>query len=719
MANNTLSINKIVSIFRDLAVRSEMLNDFGYGPTYNIESRTEPMLFPYLWLDDIGSVIESTDAGYKSMYYTFDLYVMDKINKGDSNYNETISDTNTILNQIFAEMSQHKYYRDMGLNLNGNITMEPVTEATNDNVNGWKATITLKQPYRLTPCNVPIEPITGYTVSLTSNITEYRLIGATGPQGATGPAGATGATGPGANITADNGLTKTADNIQLGGPIIEHTLLNSTTSKFFTISSTDGTDTSLIANRYYGTQIQQNTPTSVSFLAVNQGGVGIQVSSTDDLNFDIYTNPQPIPNNGSDNYMVITDNISSKGFVYNQDYSANFTPESLITKRYLTNYVATASSNLLANNGLTKIGSYIQLGGTLSQNTVVSGSNYDLSFGQYDDQLKTFLVEASDSVTIYAENGYLDLWSSDQTYLGGPNRVALYSAGSTINLWSSGQTNIDGSTDNYIIINDINGSKGAVYNDDYSPNFTTNSLVNKKYVDDKVSTISGGGLTGSGVANRIAYYSSSDTLTSDADFTFDGSYATMSGTFSLHKIKSDGSDGLLVYTNNDQLIANFGAGGGINETFYGNLSMNSNKIINLTTASNALDAVNYVQLDNAVRSTFGCGVDGNSGTIATGLVGYTTMGYNGVITGWDLIGSPTGSIVFDIWKTSANTIPTVSDSIIVSGGPTISNNVYSSSNSLGGWTSVTFSTGDKFGFNIATASTFTNINLSLKTKKTY
>jgi hypothetical protein len=121
---------------------------------------------------------------------------MDKINKGDDNYDEIISDTKFILDSIISDMSQHKYYIDFNLSLYQDIVMEVVVEATDDNVNGWIANVSIKNPVRYTPCNVPIEPISGYTTTLNSSITEYRLIGATGPQGPTGPAGATGATGP-------------------------------------------------------------------------------------------------------------------------------------------------------------------------------------------------------------------------------------------------------------------------------------------------------------------------------------------------------------------------------------------------------------------------------------------------------------------------------------------------------------------------------------------
>jgi hypothetical protein len=194
MANNSFSVNQIVSIFRDLALRHDMINDFGYGPSYNIGA-SRPMRFPYLWIEQGQAQVLKSINGYKENIYAFQIYCMDKINKGDDNYDEIISDTKFILDSIISDMSQHKYYVDLNLSLFQDITMEVVVEATDDNVNGWIANVSLKNPVRYTPCNVPIEPISGYTTTLNASITEYRLIGATGPQGPTGPAGATGADG--------------------------------------------------------------------------------------------------------------------------------------------------------------------------------------------------------------------------------------------------------------------------------------------------------------------------------------------------------------------------------------------------------------------------------------------------------------------------------------------------------------------------------------------
>lgn len=201
MANNTLNLNQIVSIFEDLALRQQQVNDFIYGPTYNIGASRQ-MNFPYIAIENSQSISPRSANGYKEHLYTFTLYCLDKINFGEDNYEEIISNCHFILDSMIQEIAQHKFYIDFNLSIANDIVFTPVVEAFDDNVNGWSCDITIKHPIRLTPCNTPITPIAGYTTQLNTIFTEYRLIGATGPQGPTGPAGATGpqgeigATGP-------------------------------------------------------------------------------------------------------------------------------------------------------------------------------------------------------------------------------------------------------------------------------------------------------------------------------------------------------------------------------------------------------------------------------------------------------------------------------------------------------------------------------------------
>lgn len=204
MSANTSSINKILSIFRDMSIRHKMINDFFVGEPSDV-SASRPLKFPYLWVDYGKSIISgSIGSAAQTITYEFKIAVMDKIKKGDSNYEDTLSDTQYILSTIVSEMVQHVYYVDMNIKLDGDIVMEPAIEATDDNSNGWIATFKMKVPMRYTPCNSPIQPIAGWTSSLSNNTFEYRLVGPQGPQGfqgndGTGGDGATGAQGPQGN----------------------------------------------------------------------------------------------------------------------------------------------------------------------------------------------------------------------------------------------------------------------------------------------------------------------------------------------------------------------------------------------------------------------------------------------------------------------------------------------------------------------------------------
>lgn len=148
-------------------------------------------------------------------------------------------------------------------------------------------------------------------------------------------------------ITASNGLTKTGNNIKLGGTLVNNTeidgafnlLLGATTPLTgFIVYTSDavnngvleiGTTFSALAiyNTTQGSELGLDL-TSSYLLAYDQTGPYIRTS------LFLYTQPQVIANNGSNNSIILTDDISSKGAVYIADYSANFTPESLITKRY-------------------------------------------------------------------------------------------------------------------------------------------------------------------------------------------------------------------------------------------------------------------------------------------------------------------------------------------------------------------------------------------------
>jgi hypothetical protein len=196
MASNTLSINKIILMFQDIANRHKMINQFSYGPLSDVNTEGE-FKMPYLHIENTTTTLSKGNGiTYREVFYDFDVYIMDRINKGDNNYVETTSDTLYILHTIITEISQHPYYVDAGLKLDGDINTEAVFEVTDDNVNGHKTSLRFKQGFRYTPCTIPIDEISGWTFSLNGSISTSPVSGPQGPQGPTGPQGAT---GPGIN----------------------------------------------------------------------------------------------------------------------------------------------------------------------------------------------------------------------------------------------------------------------------------------------------------------------------------------------------------------------------------------------------------------------------------------------------------------------------------------------------------------------------------------
>jgi len=185
MASDTLAYSKLIAIFRDISARNKNLNDFGFGQTSEVGA-SRPMLFPFLWVEPSQTRSVRVEGGYLTDIISFNFYLMDKIKQGESNWEDILSDTKYTLDTIITEITQHRYYRELDISLANDIVMQPFIEQFDDNTNGWVAGIDFKMPVRYTVCNSPIEPITGYTVSLNSNIAEYRLVGSQGFQGIQG-----------------------------------------------------------------------------------------------------------------------------------------------------------------------------------------------------------------------------------------------------------------------------------------------------------------------------------------------------------------------------------------------------------------------------------------------------------------------------------------------------------------------------------------------------
>lgn len=204
---NQQTYNKLIDLFYSVAMspdmKHKMINSFGSGPTYNANVKNN--LFPMLWVEPGQVTAVKTNSQSNSVgawIYNFKFYVLDKIHKGDDNFNELLSDCNFILQGLITHFDKHIYWNELQISLDGSVNYEPVYEITDDNLNGWVADISFRLPNKLSICNTPFVPLLSFTVSTSTGNDSYRLIGPQGAQGAQGSAGtigingATGAQGP-------------------------------------------------------------------------------------------------------------------------------------------------------------------------------------------------------------------------------------------------------------------------------------------------------------------------------------------------------------------------------------------------------------------------------------------------------------------------------------------------------------------------------------------
>jgi hypothetical protein len=126
-----------------------------------------------------------------------------------------------------------------------------------------------------------------------------------------------------------------------------------------------------------------------------------------------------------------------------------------------------------------------------------------------------------------------------------------------------------------------------------------------------------------------------------------------------------------------------------------------------------LPAVDGSQLTNVVRNIC-IYIDNQDDVIETGIKAKICIDYACTIQSVTLHGSPSGSIIIDIWKVGYASLPaSVGNTITASAKPTISSGIKYQDSILTGWTK-SISPGDWLYFNVDSCTTMTNCSVDLK-----
>lgn len=316
----------------------------------------------------------------------------------------------------------------------------------------------------------------------------------------------------------------------------------------FVTGCTSAIETNIANNYYNKTQINYYTGTTVPNTYYNKTQINFYTGATD-IRIDNIEAITDIAVTGATNGLtkvgreirlggtltgstIITDGRGTPvGLQYGGDYSANYTARSIPDVDYVTGLTSLGIQT--ANNGLTKVGTNVVLGGALTKDTCVYGSyDYNVNTNEVNITGGTTGINLGGVVSLKtapsgtggllcinsstgqicqtslaafggitgATNGLTDCGSqqiglggtlcADTSICGAGFDLSLGASGSKLdllNVHSSGNVSI--TSDNNLLVSVSGGTittsdtKGLRYTSDYSNTFENNSLVTKLYVD--------------------------------------------------------------------------------------------------------------------------------------------------------------------------------------------------------------------------------------------
>lgn len=174
------------------------------------------------------------------------------------------------------------------------------------------------------------------------------------------------------NIKANNGLTRNADSIQLGGTLTHATTINTSATNTLAITglqSGSASDSVMVVDPVTGITKYRSTSAILSNIKANNGltrvGDSIQLGGTLTKATTIATS--------------VTNTLAITGL------QGGSVSDSILTVNPITGITkyrsaASLTSNINANNGLTRVGDSIQLGGTLTKVTTINQNGNDFNF---------------------------------------------------------------------------------------------------------------------------------------------------------------------------------------------------------------------------------------------------------------------------------------------------------------------------------------------------
>ena len=147
-----VTYNQIVTQLEEFANAHYQINEFNNGDLWEAVQHDQfsDFDYPLLFVKDNPSNLAPGEINL-----SFDLLCMDLVNKDESNENEVKSDTLQMLLDVVAYLEKLTTDKWYFIQINKTSSLESFTERFDDELTGWKLSITLKQPLTYNECQIP------------------------------------------------------------------------------------------------------------------------------------------------------------------------------------------------------------------------------------------------------------------------------------------------------------------------------------------------------------------------------------------------------------------------------------------------------------------------------------------------------------------------------------------------------------------------------------
>jgi hypothetical protein len=141
------SLNQILNIVKSISQNHSQVNGYMFGEESDI-SASEQELYPLVWSNLLpSSISEST------LTVNINLLVLDIQKADQSNEQDTLSDTFSICQDIWAALNSPAYYDRFVMQ--ESVQLETIREGLPDLVNGWRMTLSFDLPQTQNRCQIP------------------------------------------------------------------------------------------------------------------------------------------------------------------------------------------------------------------------------------------------------------------------------------------------------------------------------------------------------------------------------------------------------------------------------------------------------------------------------------------------------------------------------------------------------------------------------------